>query len=224
MKSRLIFLSLTVLFAVSSKSDGQTPSGQRPGTATVQQVRPQIARKLIRFSGKAATAANLKLTPAQMKAIPSRKAPAPLSATALQQALDGKVGTPYATVKVARLIEPNKAEAQAWTPTLVNSLTLANGVPRMVFEAVEYQNPSGYFHPSLFVTINSPAAGNFYLIDCSVSVATYTVEGPGGTQTTQVQNGHLMFHLDQAAQGWNYFTIRSDEQWEFYSCSILQQN
>jgi hypothetical protein len=160
-----------------------------------------------------------------MKAIASRKGPAPLAPAVKQQALDGKIGTPFATVSVGRLIEPNKARIEVWTPILVNSLTLANGVPRILFtSSQEWEQSNDLFHPTLFVFINSPAAGNFYLVDCSVTPGPYTIEGPSGTQTTQVEDGHLLFHLDQAALGWQSFRITSADQWEFYSCSILQLN
>jgi hypothetical protein len=195
---------------------------QRPTTQTQQVVRP-----VPRFSGKGKARATVRvdLTAVQLKAIPHRKIPPPLSLLELQQAGDAKIGTPYATLSSGHMREPLKALILAMSPSLVNPEPVDHW--GIFFPATE-DDPSGSnpFPPALGMNINSQASGSYYLVDCSVSPGIYNVADEGGNKetVTVVENKHLLFHLDQADQGWHYFMITSPDHWQFASCEITRLN
>jgi hypothetical protein len=160
-----------------------------------------------------------------MKAIPMRKLPPALSPIELQQAGDAKIGTPYATLTSGHMREPLKALILAMSPSLVNPEPVDQiGI---FFPATEDDTSgSNPFPPALGMNINSQASGSYYLVDCSVSPGIYNVADEGGNKetVTVAENKHLLFHLDQADQGWHYFMITSPDHWQFASCAIIRLN
>lgn len=225
-------LSSTTLFLVLWLGIPSVGSAQQQSPAARSQQRPatqtqQVMKSVPRFSGKgkARATARVDLTAVQMKAVPKRKLPPPLSLLEMQKATDAKVGTPYATLGSGHMREPLKALIMAMSPSFVNPEPVDQWG---IFFPAREDDPSGSnpFPPALGMNINSQASGSYYLVDCSVSPGIYNVADEAGNQetVTVAENKHLLFHLDQADQGWHYFMITSPNHWQFASCAIIHLN
>jgi len=231
----IVFSLLALAFMSAQPAQAQVRSVHDPKPSgpikAENKVPKQIGQSVPRFSGngKARATARVNLTALQMKTMPNRKLPPPLSFQEKQQVLDAKVGTTYVTLTPGHMSEAGKAKIEAWSPVLVNSeIGFDNPPPHISFPPLEdataeYQV---FAPPLLWIEINSQATGSYYLVDCSVTPGTYTIlASDGNTQTmTVADNKHLLFHLDQADKGWHAFTVKSDTQWAFVSCEIIRLN
>jgi len=204
---------------------------QSPTSVSTQRANAKVSQPVPRFSGKgkARATARPNVTALQIQAMSKRKFPPPLSPLEKQQVLDAKIGTTYATLAPGHMSEAGKAKMQAWSPVMANSeVGPDNPPPYISFPplADAIAPYSTFAPPLLWLHINSQETGDYYLVDCSVTPGTYTIEGSDNTtQTVTVpENKHLLFHLDQADKGWHNFMIRSDNQWGLFSCEIIRLN
>lgn len=180
-----------------------------------------------RFSGQGKAQLNgaSPASAAHMRVLRKLRPPLRLSPAERLAALDGKTAAPYATLAPGRMTDGGKARAEAWLAIAANSEAAldATGPYISFWSKADAPELSAIVPPGIILRVFNPTPGAFYLLDCAVTPATYSVSGPGGAlKVTLAENKHLLLHLDQADKGWYSFAVGSDDQWGFYSCDVIR--